>query len=190
MTARFLPEAVSSLGRKPGQLWCCRRSWLMSPPRLALVLGTMARPQQMCPQAPHAHHVPPPEQGHSLWQDLSLHPLIARTVAGLGPFVMCSKTWGQEHPRVWIRVMLCTWAVLAPWRNWWALITLSSVTWTPTHPSVCPLAKSCCCYQPQSLAGLPPAQDNSQGCKGRAGRCICAKRTGCWQHRAPQPPIG
>lgn len=104
----------------------------------------------------------------------------------MGPFIMCSRTWGQEHPRVWIRVMLCPLAVLAPWGHWWALITLSSVTWTPTHPSVCPLAKSCCCYQPQSLAGLPPARDSSQGCKGRAGRFICGKRTGCWQHRSPQ----
>lgn len=43
-----------------------------------------------------------PTHGHSLWWDLSLHPLISRMVEGLDPSLMCSRTWVQEHPRVWV----------------------------------------------------------------------------------------
>lgn len=50
---------------------------------------------------------------------------------------------------------------------------------SPIHPSVCALANSYCCYQPQALARRLKAWDSTQGFEGQASKCICAKSAGC-----------
>lgn len=55
------------------------------------------------------------------------------------------------------------------------------------HPPQCVSLGKVMLLLPAPVTGrTPPARDSSQGCKGRAGRFICGKRTGCWQHRSPQ----
>lgn len=52
-----------------------------------------------------------------------------------------------------------------------------------THPGVCPYKVML--PLPAPVPGqAPPAWNSTQGCRGRVCRCVCAKRAGCWQHRA------